>query len=161
MIILQCIKEEKKLRIKFYCHFDIEGSGNIDYIKYDKYLNCKFPKNKRKEGRFYGVDDSEIKLNQDFEQPFYKIYTNEKNIKVFQNKYELEDFLGLNKETVIEPVQESEVQGTVVQGTVLEEHEKSNLPPNPVIEVHEEVKIDDPVIEPKKSIFEKLFSFFW
>ncbi len=152
MIILQCIKEEKKLRIKFYCHFDIEGSGNIDYIKYDKYLNCKFPKNKRKEGRFYGVDDSEIKLNQDFEQPFYKIYTNEKNIKVFQNKYELEDFLGLTPEVLKEtnkPVEESDKQSP----------EKSNDFIIPVIEHTNDTTISE--IVPEKSIFQKIFSFFW
>ncbi len=145
MIILQCVKEEKNLRIRFYCHVDIESSMNIDYGKYDNNLNCKFPKNKRKVGRFYGINDCDIKLNTDMGQPFYKTYGNERDIKVFNNKTELEDFLGLNKEPIKEQV---------------EENEENNLSINPIIE---EVKIDVPIteVEPKKSIFEKLFSFFW
>ncbi len=149
MIILQCVKEENKLRIRFYCHFDIEDSCKIDYNKYDSHLNCKFPKNKRKIGRFYGIDDCDIKLNTDMGQPFYKTYGNERDIKVFNNKTELEDFLGLNKEPTKEKVKEP-----------VEDPEENNLSINHVIE---EVRIDVPVtdIEPKKSIFEKLFSFFW
>ncbi len=145
MIILQCVKEEKNLRIRFYCHVDIESSMNIDYGKYDNNLNCKFPKNKRKVGRFYGINDCDIKLNTDMGQPFYKTYGNERDIKVFNNKTELEYFLGLNKEPIKEQV---------------EENEENNLSINPIIE---EVKIDVPIteVEPKKSIFEKLFSFFW
>jgi hypothetical protein len=78
-ITLQCVKEKSKLRIKFYSFTDAEGKVYTNV--YNNTLNCKFPKDIRKEGFFYeiGPNDLNLATNGD-SKPFYQITT--KNIKV-------------------------------------------------------------------------------
>lgn len=49
-ITLQCVKEKSKLRIKFHSFTDTEGKVYTNV--YNNALNCKFPKDIRKEGFF-------------------------------------------------------------------------------------------------------------
>ena len=77
MIILKCILEKNKLRIKFHCFID--GENKIYNNVYNNNYNCKFPKDIRTNNRYYKVNDDDISLiNADTKQPFYNI--NKKNI---------------------------------------------------------------------------------
>ena len=55
MIILKCIKERNKLRIKFYKYIDVDGVEH--YNVYDNSYNCQFPRNIRLEGQYYKIPD--------------------------------------------------------------------------------------------------------
>ena len=77
MIILKCILEKNKLRIKFHCFID--GENKIYNNVYNNNYNCKFPKDIRVNNRYYKVNDDDISLtSDDNKQPFYNI--NKKNI---------------------------------------------------------------------------------
>ncbi len=79
MIILQCIKDKSKLRIRFYCYIDNEKKMFTNV--YNNNYNCKFPKDIRENGRFYKVNDEDISLINDYTRaPFYNI--NKKNIEI-------------------------------------------------------------------------------
>ena len=80
-IILQCIKEGGKLRIKFHSYNDI--SGNTYTNVYDNTLNCQFPKNIREVGLFYEIIPESLTIQEkNGARPFYKI--NRANIKIVQ-----------------------------------------------------------------------------
>ena len=75
MIILQCIKENSRLRIKFHCFINNE---NVMYKNvYNNNYNCTFPKEIRRAGEFYKVNDADIRLvtrhNGATMKPFYSI----------------------------------------------------------------------------------------
>ena len=77
MIILKCVQEKRKLRIKFHCYIDEENKiyNNV----YNNNYNCKFPKDIRENNTYYSVNDDDISLITDGnKQPFYNI--NKKNI---------------------------------------------------------------------------------
>jgi hypothetical protein len=96
MIILQCITEKKKLRIRFFCYIDNENK--YYYNVYNNDYNCQFPRDIREEGRFYQVGDDDIHLIYDGSKaPFYKISKN--NIKVLSTD---EGLMYLNKKNNIE-----------------------------------------------------------
>jgi hypothetical protein len=76
MIILKCVKEGGKLRIKFHCF--INGQNQQYNNVYNNSYNCKFPKDIRRAGVYYKVNDTDIRLSMLKEQPFYSIKT--KNI---------------------------------------------------------------------------------
>ena len=83
-ITLQCVKQHSKLRIKFYSFTDDEGKVFTNV--YDNTLNCKFPRDIRKEGFFYEIGPDELELVSRFQgrqQAFYQVKT--KNIKVIPN----------------------------------------------------------------------------
>jgi hypothetical protein len=89
-IILRCIKEKSKLCIKFFSFVDNEGKINTNI--YNNKLNCKFPKDIRKEGYFYeirpeylsivnsngklyyNVKNKDIKMLPDFDISFIKVF---------------------------------------------------------------------------------------
>ena len=72
-IILHCITEGKKLRIKFHSYIDGE-TKEIYYNSYNNTYNCQFPKDIRVEGRFYEIPQSDLSIiSGDGKTPFYKI----------------------------------------------------------------------------------------
>jgi len=72
MIILQCIAEKSKLRIRFHCYIDDEGKTYMNVYNND--YNCQFPKNIRKEGLFYEIKDDALSIvNDGYRTPFYKV----------------------------------------------------------------------------------------
>jgi hypothetical protein len=77
-IILKCVKENKKLRIKFYSFVD--DNGKEYYNLYNNEYNCKFPRDIRKEGLYYEVGPNDISLMDNGSSPFYNIRKN--NIKI-------------------------------------------------------------------------------
>ena len=58
MIILKCVTEKKKLRIKFHCF--INDENKIYNNVYNNNYNCKFPKDIRVNNRYYKVNDDDI-----------------------------------------------------------------------------------------------------
>jgi hypothetical protein len=97
-IILKCVKEKNKLRIKFHCFIDFDG--NHHYNVYNNEYNCMFPRDIRENECFYqvGIDDIEL-IDDKKKKPFYKIRQSNivvlgfdnnlnvtsENIKVFDN----------------------------------------------------------------------------
>jgi hypothetical protein len=60
MIVLKCLYEGGKLRIRFHCFINQE---NIIYTNvYNNAYNCRFPKNIRTAGAYYKVNDGDISL---------------------------------------------------------------------------------------------------
>lgn len=72
MIILKCVYEQSKLRIKFYCFINSE---NVVYTNvYNNNYNCMFPKDIRKSGSYYKINDGDIKISGlEANKPFYSI----------------------------------------------------------------------------------------
>ncbi len=106
MIILHCVKEKSKLRIKFHSYFDNEKDKKVYLNVYDNSYNCKFPKDIRKVGRFYTVDDSALKLYCDTATPFYMI--NKNSIKVYETQDDLNKELGVN--TCVETIAKTDLK---------------------------------------------------
>lgn len=80
MIVLKCVPEVGKLRIRFHCFVNQEGViyNNV----YNNNYNCRFPKEIRVAGAYYKVNDGDIALCRgDNRQPHYSI-KNRDNIKV-------------------------------------------------------------------------------
>jgi hypothetical protein len=78
MIILKCVSERNKLRVKFHCFINEQG---ITYTNvYNNRYNCRFPKDLRRAGLYYKVNDTDIRLTGVEIDPFYSIKG--KNIKV-------------------------------------------------------------------------------
>ena len=74
-ITLQCVKEKSKLRIKFHSFTDAEGKTYTTV--YNNALNCKFPKDIRKEGYFYEIGPNDLSLvSRPRTKAFYQINTN-------------------------------------------------------------------------------------
>jgi len=72
MIILQCVSDKKKLRIRFHCYIDEEGKTYMNVYNND--YNCQFPKDIRQEGLFYEIPDSNMSIVNDGKKtPFYKV----------------------------------------------------------------------------------------
>ena len=83
MIILQCVSEKNKLRIRFHCYVDDEGK--IFMNVYNNDYNCQFPKNIRVEGLFYQIPDNDMSIIDDGKKtPFYKVSKN--NIKILSTE---------------------------------------------------------------------------
>jgi hypothetical protein len=79
MIILKCVHENGKLRIKFHCFINAE---NVVYTNvYNNNYNCMFPKDIRRVGAYYKVNDGDISVaGIDTRKPYYSI--KRKNITV-------------------------------------------------------------------------------
>jgi hypothetical protein len=78
MIILKCVFERSKLRIKFHCFIN---QDNIIYTNvYNNEYNCRFPKNIRAAGAYYKVSDGDISLCRGVRGAHYSI--KHSNIKV-------------------------------------------------------------------------------
>jgi hypothetical protein len=78
MIILQCVKEKSKLRIKFLCYID--NGGKLYRNVYNNEYNCQFPKDIREEGRYYRIEDDDLRIASENITPFYRVSKN--NIKI-------------------------------------------------------------------------------
>ena len=73
MIILECVREGSKLRIRFYCYID--STNNLYKNVYNNNYNCMFPKDIRRVGEFYCVNDTDINLTaRGGERPTYYYY---------------------------------------------------------------------------------------
>lgn len=81
-IVLKCVKEKSKLRIRFHCYYNEEG---IQYFNsYNETYNCRFPKSIREEGKFYEIDSNDLNLvHNDKVSPFYVVQT--KNITILDS----------------------------------------------------------------------------
>jgi len=72
MIVLFCIKEGGKLRIKFHSFINQDNQRFTNV--YNNNYNCMFPKDIREVGKFYKVPDADIRLaNRQNGKPFYSI----------------------------------------------------------------------------------------
>ena len=71
MIILHCVKENSRLRIKFHSY--ITAENQIYKNVYNNNYNCKFPKDIRREGQFYKINDGDITISSLKSVPFYSI----------------------------------------------------------------------------------------
>lgn len=105
-VILECIKVNNKLRIRFNQFISVDGN-KVYNNAYNNQYNCRFPKknNIRVEGRLYKILDTDITLsNQNGKIPFYYIKKN--NITIYhrpdEEKQELpEDLKIFNAEECI------------------------------------------------------------
>jgi len=70
-IILKCVKEKNKLRVKFHLYVDVNGKKYEDV--YNNTLNCRFPRDKRVEGKFYKINANDLSISYRKEIPFYNI----------------------------------------------------------------------------------------
>jgi hypothetical protein len=71
-IILKCVKDKNKLRIRFHCFID--DSGNQHYNVYNNEYNCMFPRDIRENGCYYQVGIYDVELKDDGKKkPFYNI----------------------------------------------------------------------------------------
>jgi hypothetical protein len=70
-IILHCVAEGARLRIKFYAFIDDEGKIFKDAYNHD--FNCQFPKAIRSEGAFYEIPDINLTLSNNGRTPFYRV----------------------------------------------------------------------------------------
>jgi len=72
MIILYCIREGGKFRIKFHSFINVNNERFTNV--YNNEYNCMFPKNIRQIGAFYRVPDADIRLaNRINGKPYYSI----------------------------------------------------------------------------------------
>jgi hypothetical protein len=72
MILLTCVLEKRKLRIRFHCF--INEQNEIYNNVYNNEYNCMFPKDMRTLGAFYKVNDGSIKLTvSEKKGPYYSI----------------------------------------------------------------------------------------
>jgi len=89
MIILKCLHDHGKLRVKFHCFINSE---NVVFTNvYNNNYNCTFPKDIRKSGAYYKIDDGDIKVSGiESKTPFYSI--KRKNIVVMTEE-EVQDII--------------------------------------------------------------------
>ena len=72
MILLTCVSEKGKLRIRFHCF--INEKNEIYNNVYNNEYNCMFPKDMRTLGAFYKVNNGDIKLTvSEKKGPYYSI----------------------------------------------------------------------------------------
>lgn len=81
-ITLQCVKEGKKLRIKFFSFTD--DAGKVFSNVYNNSYNCKFPRDIRVEGRYYEIGPNDLELvSRPGKAPFYNV--KKTSIKIVEN----------------------------------------------------------------------------
>ena len=81
-ITLQCVKEGRKLRIKFFSFTD--DTGKVFTNVYNNAYNCKFPRDIRVEGMYYEIGPNDLELvSLPGKAPFYNV--KKANIKVVHN----------------------------------------------------------------------------
>jgi hypothetical protein len=72
MIILYCVREAGKLRIKFHSFINQQNERFTNV--YNNNFNCMFPKEIREVGKYYRVPDADIRLaNRVNGRPYYSI----------------------------------------------------------------------------------------
>ena len=80
-IVLICVKEKSKLRIKFESYTNLEGK--VYYNVYNNRYNCRFPRDLRVEGRRFEIPKSALSLSVLGSTPFYNI--NKSSIKILDD----------------------------------------------------------------------------
>jgi hypothetical protein len=80
-IILKCVKEHSKLRIRFHCFIDEENK--VYKNSYNEEYNCQFPRDIREEGLFYEIPATDISLSTSA-TPFYRVKKG--HIKILQQE---------------------------------------------------------------------------
>ena len=71
-IILNCVLEKNKLRVKFHSYVNAEGKRFTNV--YNNNYNCRFPKDLRQNGMFYKILPNDLSLNSNSKiKPFYCI----------------------------------------------------------------------------------------
>ena len=71
-IILNCVSEKNKLRVKFHSYVNVEGKRFTNV--YNNNYNCRFPKKLRQNGMFYKILPNDLSLNSNSNiKPFYCI----------------------------------------------------------------------------------------
>ena len=83
MIILQCVSERSKLRVKFYAYIDADGKQYQNV--YNNEYNCQFPKDIRADGRFFSIEDNDLNLKANSGTGFF-YSVNKKNIKILNEE---------------------------------------------------------------------------
>ncbi len=78
-VILKCISENAKLRIRFHAYVNAD---NVTLNPYNDKYNCRFPRHLRTLGKFYRVPASDVSLNSK-NKPFYCVKP--KNIQVLDS----------------------------------------------------------------------------
>lgn len=87
-ITLQCVRERGKFRIRF--HSFTNSDGKVYTNVYNNSYNCQFPRDIRKEGRYYQVGSDDIVLVAGgSKQPFYRIRKN--NLRILSRGPNEED----------------------------------------------------------------------
>lgn len=83
VVVLQCVRDGNKLRVRFQRYIDY--SGKVYYNSYDNNYNCQFPKGIRVEGRLYKISGNDISLvKRGKHREFYHIKTD--NITILDEK---------------------------------------------------------------------------
>tara|TARA_Y100000389_G_C17468978_1_gene528481 strand:+ start:7059 stop:7496 length:438 start_codon:yes stop_codon:yes gene_type:complete len=78
-IILKCVEECSKLRIKFHSYVDENGKRYLD--AYNNEYNCRFPKNIRERDRYYKIPPENLTISaRNNSVPFYTVKS--KNIEI-------------------------------------------------------------------------------
>ncbi len=86
IVTLECIKKGSKLRIRFVKFTDADGKQIANV--YDTRINCRFPKNIRKEGLFYEIPDTDLSLANSTSL-YYIVKSN--NIKIINQEQIIKD----------------------------------------------------------------------
>jgi len=85
-VILACVKEGSKLRIRFDSFVDEDGKRFTN--AYNPRYNCRFPRNIRKLGRLYEVPSEDVSLSRTRSTPYYIVKKH--NIKIVEESEEEE-----------------------------------------------------------------------
>lgn len=99
-IRLVCVVEQRKLRIRFHSYID--SNGKVFTNVYNNEYNCQFPRDLRKEGRIFELDDDALHLCAN-QKPFYRVSTS--NIRIIEESC---------PDGVAEPAQLFDVQECVI-----------------------------------------------
>lgn len=83
-IILHCVRERTKLRIRVFSFIDSDGKVRSNV--YDPDLNCQFPRNIRVEGFFYEIGPDDLEIIHTSGRSFYKLKNEDVNIKIISNE---------------------------------------------------------------------------
>jgi hypothetical protein len=86
-VILRCVEEKGKLRIRF--HQFIQTNGRVYANAYDDQYNCQFPRQLREKGRYYEIPSDDISLSKRKTGPFYVVKS--KNISIVDGNYVLRE----------------------------------------------------------------------
>ena len=79
-VILKCVNDSGKLRIRF--DYFIDEDGKVFQNVYNNQYNCRFPRNIRVEGYRYEIPHNDIRLHRGTKQPYYIIKSS--SIKIIE-----------------------------------------------------------------------------
>ena len=94
-IILKCVNESGKLRIRFHCFINNE-TGEIYRNSYNNTYNCQFPKNIRTLNTYYEIPSQNLSLSMIGQTYFYKVKN--KNIVILDHEPDLNNMINTSQE---------------------------------------------------------------